>query len=329
MKAATPDFSYSRSQERLDSPQHDGGDGLERRPPAGTARRRRAAGRTPRSEWRRPGGNLSLRRDPYLGVADTVCRRCLRSVKADGKERPATLWSWCRVPPARTRMIGSSAQPARKEMGGTYAGLAPRHPPWFRTPARAGRRPAQCSRWGLQAVPAIAPSAIRHLICWGGRAETGAIPAIGVFAAAALRAAVPAGGRRSKPSPPWRHRLYALSGPSARSASGRGCFSRQPAEARCPPSTRRHVDQCPRSTRNRHPRQQVAPPWSALRTVSMRNPGYRQDRPAFRVAARQSVAAAEAKVHTQGAVLVPREDPGDASARVLNDDDGLIGVRQV
>ena len=26
-----------------------------------------------------------------MGVADTVCRTCLRSVKADGKERPATL----------------------------------------------------------------------------------------------------------------------------------------------------------------------------------------------------------------------------------------------
>ena len=90
-------------------------------------------------------------------------------------------------------------------MGGTHAGLAPRHPPWFRAPARAGRRPA------FQAVPAIAPSAIRHLICWGVRAETGAIPAIRVFAAAALRAAVPAGGRRSKPSPPWRRRLYAIS----------------------------------------------------------------------------------------------------------------------
>ena len=89
-------------------------------------------------------------------------------------------------------------------MGGTHAGLAPRHPPWFRAPARAGRRPA------FQAVPAIAPSAIRHPICWGVRAETGAIPAIGVFAAAALRAAVPAGGRRSKPSLPLRRRLYAI-----------------------------------------------------------------------------------------------------------------------
>ena len=53
---ASPDFSYSRSQEGLNSPGHDGGDGLEPppgelgRPPAGTARRRRAAGRTPRSE---------------------------------------------------------------------------------------------------------------------------------------------------------------------------------------------------------------------------------------------------------------------------------------
>ena len=64
-------------------------------------------------------------------------------------------------------MIGSSAHPARKEMGGTHAGLAPRHPPWFRAPARAGRRPAPFSRWGLQAVPAMAPSAIRPLICWG------------------------------------------------------------------------------------------------------------------------------------------------------------------
>ena len=78
----------------------------------------------PVPRWRRPGGNLSVRRAAYMGVADTVCRTCLRSVKADGKERPTTLGSWCRVPPARTRMIGSSAQPARKEMGGTYAGAA-------------------------------------------------------------------------------------------------------------------------------------------------------------------------------------------------------------
>ena len=177
------------------------------------------------------------------------------------RNRPRPWGALCRVPPARTRMIGSSAHPARKKMGGTCAGLAPRHPPWFRAPARAARRPAQFSRWGPQTVPAMAPSAIRHLICWGVRPETGAIPAIGVFAAAALRAAVPAGGRRSKPSPPWRHRLYALSGSSARSASGRGCFSRQLAGARCPPSTPRHVDQCPRFTRNRHPRHQVAPPW--------------------------------------------------------------------
>ena len=38
-----------------------------------------------------------------------------------------------------------------------------------------------------------------HLL--GVCAEAGAIPTIGAFAAAALRAAVPTGGRRSKPSP--------------------------------------------------------------------------------------------------------------------------------
>ena len=163
-------------------------------------------------------------------------------------------------------------------MGGTYAGLAPRHPPWFRAPARAARRPARCSRWGLQAVPAIAPSAIRHLICWGVRAETGAIPAIGVFAAAALRAAVPAGGRPSspgggsKPSPPWRaigstpSRAHPrCRRPVAAALDG----NRWEVGVRYP--TPRHGDQCPRFTRNRHPRQQVAPPWGALRAVSMRN----------------------------------------------------------
>ncbi len=40
-----------------------------------------------------------------------------------------------------------------------------------------------------------------------------------------------------------------------------------------PPSTPRHGDQSPRVTRNRHPRHQVAPPWGALRAVSMRHTG--------------------------------------------------------
>ena len=50
------------------------------------------------------------------------------------------------------------------------------------------------------------PSESPHLL--GVRAERGAILTIGVFAAAALRAAVPTGGRRSKPSP----RLFAVCG---------------------------------------------------------------------------------------------------------------------
>ena len=52
----------------------------------------------------------------------------------------------------------------------------------------AGRRPA------FQAVPAVFRTEVH--------AETGAIPEVGVRPAARLRRAVPAGGRRSKPSPP-------------------------------------------------------------------------------------------------------------------------------
>ena len=53
----------------------------------------------------------------------------------------------------------------------------------FALPRDAGRRPA------------LQPSEPPHLL--GLRAETGAIPRVGVLAAAALRAAVPTGGRRS------------------------------------------------------------------------------------------------------------------------------------
>ena len=57
-----------------------------------------------------------------------------------------------------------------------------------------------------RAPPGGLPRGRRSLACRaispsGVRAETGAIPPIGVFAAAALRAAAPTGGRRSKPSP--------------------------------------------------------------------------------------------------------------------------------
>ena len=60
---------------------------------------------------------------------------------------------------------------------------------------------------------ACAPS---HLL--GVRAETGTIPAVGVCAAAALRAAVPAGGRRSKPSP----RFFAAADDGGADARGGG-----------------------------------------------------------------------------------------------------------
>ena len=179
-------------------------------------------------------------------------------------------------------MISPSAHQARQKM--------PRHSRWLG--AASSVLVSRSRAYGPEAGPVLpvgAPSrscrcAVGHTashLLGGVRAETGAIPAMGVFAAAALRAAVPAGGRPSspgggsKPSPPWRHQLYALSGPSALSASGRGCYSRQPVGGRCPLSTPRHVDQRPRVTRNRHPRQQVAMPWRALRAVSMRNAGCR------------------------------------------------------
>ena len=60
-------------QEGLNSPRHDGGDGLERRPPAGTARRRRAAGRTPRSEVAPARRESQRSAGPVQGVTDTVC----------------------------------------------------------------------------------------------------------------------------------------------------------------------------------------------------------------------------------------------------------------
>ena len=116
---ANPDFSYSPSQEGLNSPRHDGRDGLERRPPAGTARRRRAAGRTPRSEVTPSRRESHRSAGSVLGVADTV---------------------------------------------GHSAG----HVPAFREGGRQGtaRGPGGRSIESHRQEPA-APSAIRHLICWG------------------------------------------------------------------------------------------------------------------------------------------------------------------
>ena len=206
---------------------------------------------------------------PFVAVRAT----CLHSVKADGKEPPVTLGVAVSGPTGKNPHDRVLRTPRREENG--------RHSRW---PGAASSslvsRSRACRPEAGPVLPVGAPSrpchgaagyTPSHLL--GVCAETGAIPAIGAFAAAALRAAVPAGGRRSKPSPPWRRQLYALSGPSALSACARGCYSRQPVGGRCPPSTPRHGDQRPRVTRNRHPRQQVAMPWHALRAVSMRNAG--------------------------------------------------------
>ena len=165
----------------------------------------------PVPRWRRPGGNLSVRRDAYMGVADTVCRTCLRSVKADGKERPATLgvvqssptgknphdrvlrtapqeengWHlrWpgaassslvsrsraCRPEASPVLLVGAPGRPCHCAFGYTPSDLlggtcrdGSHSGDWGlrrRGPAGrcAGRRPA------FQAVPAMAPSALRAL----------------------------------------------------------------------------------------------------------------------------------------------------------------------
>ena len=61
-------------------------------------------------------------------------------------------------------MIGPSAHPAGHENGAALT-LAWRSVirAGFALPRDAGQRPAQFSRWGLQAVPTIAPSALRAL----------------------------------------------------------------------------------------------------------------------------------------------------------------------
>ena len=157
---ANPNFSYSRSQEGLNSPRHDGGDGLERRPPAGTARRRRAAGRTPRSEVAPSRRESQRSAGSVLGVADTVVTvraMCLRCVKADGKEPPAALGVVPSSPtgknPRRRRLYAISSVGGRCRDGSHPgdSGLRRRGP----AGCCAGRRPA------FQAVPAVAPSALR------------------------------------------------------------------------------------------------------------------------------------------------------------------------
>ena len=149
---AIPHFSYSPSPEGLDSPQHDGGDGLERRPPAGTARRRRAAGRTPSSE---------------VAPSRRESQRSAGSVHWSGRHR----LSQCGPLPA---FCEGGRQGTARDPGGRCVG-SHRDNPHDRsvcTPSRAENAAALTLAW-----------------CRVIRAGF-ALPR------------VPAGGRRSKPSPP-------------------------------------------------------------------------------------------------------------------------------
>ena len=129
----------------------------------------------PVPRWRRPGGSLSVRRDPYLGVADTVCRSAghVPAFREGGRQ-------------------GTARDPGVVVSGPT---------------GRNAHDRSVCT-------PIPAKNAAALTLAWRRVIRAGfALPR------------VPAGGRRSKPSPPWRHQLYALSGPSTLSASGRGCYS--------------------------------------------------------------------------------------------------------
>ena len=89
----------------------------------------------------------------------------------------------------------------------------------FALPRDAGRRPPPGEL-------ASAPGRPSRLICWG-TCRDGVIPTVGVCAAAALRAAVPTGGRRSKPGATSRERsAFPAAGrcraPSGRTPGGRG-----------------------------------------------------------------------------------------------------------
>ena len=138
---------------------HDGGDGLERRPPAGTARRRRATGRIPVPREFLLVGNPGVRRDPYLGVADTVRSAAGPAPtpnKADGKEPPAALRAAVPAPIRRNVHDRVLRTPRRaRKWRGAHVGLTTRHPPWFRAPAR-------CRPEAGPVLPVGAPSRPRH-----------------------------------------------------------------------------------------------------------------------------------------------------------------------
>ena len=209
-----------------------------------------------------------------MRVADTVCRTCLRCVKADGKERPAALGVVVSSPTGknpRDRVLRTS----RQEENG-------RHLRWLGAASSSlVSRSRACRPEAGPVLPVGAPSRPRHGAFGytpshlsGGTCRDGSHP--GDLGSSPPRPCGPL--CRPEAGVPSRPRHGAIgSTPSRAHPRCRRPVAvalhgnRWEVGVRYP--TPRHGDQCPRFTRNRHPRQQVAPPWGALRAVSMRNSG--------------------------------------------------------
>ena len=208
-----------------------------------------------------------------MGVADTVCRRCLRSVKADGKERPATLGVVVSSPTGKNPHDRVLRTPRQEENGRHLHWLDAASSSLVRAPARAARRPAPFSRWGPK--PSLRGAVGSYALSSVG----GYVPRREPSRRLGSSPPRPCGPRcRPEAGVPSRPRYGAVGSTRSRAhprcrRPGRGCFHGNRWEVGVRYPTPRHGDQCPRFTRNRHPRQQVAPPWGALRAVSMRNTG--------------------------------------------------------
>ncbi len=194
---------------------HPDGWGLRRRGPAGRCADRRSAFQAVPALLLRPAMRV---------VPGPLWCPCPQRVRAETGVIPtigvfAAAALWAAVP---TRGRRSKPSPRFFSVGGApgfpgrraapaLRGSAPRRGPSRRLGSSPPRpwgplcrpevgvpsRPRASAQSAMRGVPGP-----RRRPCpQGVRAETGTIPAIGGFAAAALRAAVPTGGRRSKPSP--------------------------------------------------------------------------------------------------------------------------------
>ena len=145
----------------------------------------------PVPRWRRPGGNLRVRWDPSKGVADTVCRSAghvpaFREGGRQGTARdPGVVVSGPTGRNAHDRSVCTPI-PAKNAAALTLAWCRVIRAGFALPRVRAGSRPRSPGGGSKPFLPL--------------RRWPYAIPAIGVFAAAALRAAVPAGGRPSSPA---------------------------------------------------------------------------------------------------------------------------------